>query len=157
MNLMLYLRNMRSFNQIAPILSPAPPPAATYTLEFHGKTPARLRAVYDRLFFGGAPPPPAEIELDAAFPNTIQRDGSVREDYAQMALASAQSMEEEIVERTSSTRCYFLIAKVVFDDIFGQQHEFGFCYNALMRGGVGNTHGGTAYNYRRIRSPNERI
>jgi hypothetical protein len=45
----------------------------------------------------------------------------------------------------------------VFDDIFGHQHEFGFCYNAPTRGGMGNPHGGAAYNYRRIRSPNERI
>jgi hypothetical protein len=137
--------------------SAAWPPTAFYAIIFHGKTPATLRGIYDRLLFCETLPPPGEVEFDSAFPNTIHRDSSIKEDHADMTLDAARTMEDEIFERSDTTKSYFLVGRIVYDDIFGQQHEFGYCYNASAHGGIGNPHGGAAYNYRRIRKPEARI
>jgi hypothetical protein len=52
---------------------------------------------------------------------------------------------------------FFLRGLVVFNDVFGFQHEFGFCYRGYRGGGRGDIHGGQDHNYRRIRKSGERL
>jgi hypothetical protein len=52
---------------------------------------------------------------------------------------------------------YFLIACIVYDDVFQQQHRVGFCYQMGIGGGYGLIQGGARYNYHRVCKPEERM
>jgi hypothetical protein len=70
--------------------------------------------------------------------------------------------EEEIAAirapvHANDKRQFFVVARLIYDDVFGNQHEWGFCYRTGRRGGAYIPHGGPTNNYRRLRKPEEHI
>lgn len=135
--------------------SAAWPPAAVYEYVFMARTPAILRSVQDILLFQDSLPQLSEIDLGAVYHDEIMEDGSTKADGVQMTMEMARPMEEEIFCRADSAKSYYLIGRVVFDDIFDHTHEMVFCYHADREGGRGAIAGGPAYNYRHTRKQGE--
>jgi hypothetical protein len=131
------------------------PPSAIYECAFKGRTPAILRSVQDTIIFRDSLPLLSEIELGAVYHDQIVEDGSVRTEETQMAMDVARLSEEEMFCRTESMKSYYVIGRVVYDDLFGHTHELIFCYQSDRQGGRGAIAGGTAYNYRCTRKQGE--
>jgi hypothetical protein len=134
------------------------PPSVEYTLGLHGKTPIILRAVYDAVVFAESIPRIPDSKPGWVYIDEICYAGDSREDEAQWDGDVQDTVcREEMDGQRRTKKVYFLIGRWVYDDVFENQHEFGFCYQCGRLGGRGTPYGGAAYNYRRVRKPEERI
>ena len=131
----------------------------TYNIYVVGDTPAIFRSVGENLFFLVHPPeePPLSDWTDPYVRENGEHISRV------IGLEATDDMNREIQGRNFSldpkpkAREFFLIGRVVFDDVFGNQHELGFCFSSSRYGGRGRIYGGSKHNYRRIRHGKERI
>jgi hypothetical protein len=53
-------------------------------------------------------------------------------------------------------KSFFLIGRVIYEDIFGNEHDVGFCGRCGKTSGATQPYGGTAYNYRATRWAQDR-
>lgn len=133
-------------------------PTATYTLRSVGGKTVILKSLRQQIIFDTSMP--RKIDPQAPWPVTYQpmHEGD-------FSIQTADYLEEVTVEVDREMRGlgritrkrFFLVIEIVCEDVFGQQHEFGWCFHGSRRGGPGLPYGGTIYNYRRIRKPAERI
>ncbi len=125
------------------------PPVFEYWMVVFGESPAVIRRLYQKLAFSVDIPTAAdEREHNWETPDWFikQGDGWQRQaspidmsDGARAAWSSPQSANKK----------YYFVGCVIYDDVFGNQHELGFCYWAPRAGGAGIKCGGTEYNYSR--------
>jgi len=129
--------------------SASDPPVFEYWMVVFGESPAFIRRLYQKLVFSIDVPAPAdEREPNWETPDWFikQGDGWERQitpidmsDGARTAWRSSQSANKK----------YYFVGCVIYDDVFGNQHELGFCYWAPRAGGPGIKCGGAKYNYSR--------
>lgn len=129
---------------------------ARATLMVVGETPASFRFLSEELLF--AQRLPAVRPVFQGF-----RDPHVRNGGESLSRETALFPSERVLNviRQSGTEgrawSFFIVGTAIFDDIFGNQHEFLYCYRFGVNGGLGRIHGGEDYNRRRIIPPDERI
>ncbi len=126
-------------------------PNATYDLRAIGKTPAVLRARYRRFEIADSLPRAPDRSL-AWDPVYTVLDGSTT--YHDAVLAEDGS---DIVEARRRRMQWFVVAVWVYEDVWGQQHDYAFCFHSGLRGDASMPYGGDAYNYRRLRKAEDRL
>lgn len=128
-------------------------PSCEFSAKVHGSSPAILRRFYGILAFGEAvPPAPNPIDLGWDILDIRRLPGTVWDGTTQY-----RGDMEHLSGPRANQSMLFLVGVFVYDDLFGNQHEMGFCYVAGRHGGQGMIHGGANYNYHRLRKPDERI
>jgi hypothetical protein len=132
------------------------PPSAKYTVRLYGKTPAMLRYASEEIVFDSAIPPAPEYKAGWRRIDFPQEHGD-EWNYDTQYYGDAKDDELRGLTVRSKRNKYFLIACIVYDDVFQQQHRVGFCYQMGIGGGYGLIHGGARYNYHRVCKPEERM
>jgi hypothetical protein len=133
--------------------------AVNYEIQVVGKTPAILRAEFEDLVFAKELPRKADRNHGWIVQHRVVEPDDKWDPY----IHYPEEITEEIDNAMRGFDPYkrdwkfFLIGRWVYDDIFGRQHEYGFCFYAGRGGGLGLPYGGAEYNYRRERKQEEQI
>lgn len=133
------------------------PPVVEYWMVVFGESHAVIRRLYQKLVFSENIPPPAspdEAEWETSDHFIKQTQGWERQvvvsDISDAACDSWRSPQ-------STRKKYYFVGCVIYDDVFGNQHELAFCYWAPRAGGAGFKYGGSKYNYHRRRREDDRV
>ena len=122
-----------------------------------GKSPAVIRAIYEKFVFSeSAPLLPRDSQLPWRHPDRFIESGQGWE----QSIAISDTEREAKAMWTSPENLqhkYFYVTRIIYDDVFGNQHELGFCYCAPATGGAGLKYGGAEYNFHRQRKEEERF
>jgi hypothetical protein len=143
---------------VTPISRPDPSVVVQfhYTPVVNGTSPAMIRAVYGELIFDRTVPiRPPEKKLWKVI-HGVQKDGFGNPLMISWDGENILSTQADRVTARKLNMWIYAIGCIVFDDLFGNQHEFSFCYKGAIGGGWGIRAGGDNYNYHRRRSDAER-
>jgi hypothetical protein len=144
---------------ITPISQPAASTVVqfTYRATVHGASPAMIRAVYGQLIFDKSVPasPPRKVIWRVS--HGVQQAGFVLDETIRWEGSEIIFSPQERATARAAGKWLYAIGCIVYDDLFGNQHEFCFCYRGAIGGGWGMRAGGDAYNYHRLRSDDERV
>lgn len=134
--------------------------AAEYGILIAGKTKPDLVAYFHEIYLAEFLPRQPDQNQGWNFVSALDREAV----YISETVRNVDELSEADVDflkygrgAHSDKRQLFLVARWVYNDIFGNQHEYGFCYRGGRKGGPGLPYGGAVYNYRRIRKPEEQL
>ncbi|MDR3462135.1 MAG: hypothetical protein P4L76_07465 [Beijerinckiaceae bacterium] len=143
---------------ITPVSRPTPSvlPQFEYRSVFYGDSPAFVRAVYGELIFDKSIPSKPPLKKAWRIVHGIQTKGFGLPDSIVWDGDEVVTTPEACAKARHEGKWFYAIGCIVFDDLFGNQHEFGFCYRGAIGGGWGMRAGGKPYNYQRLRNEDER-
>jgi hypothetical protein len=132
----------------------ANPPTVDYTISFYGVSPAIIRAVYEDFIIAPELPKVPDKDQRGWFrPDQIRNPG--KDVWSHRIIYDGS--KDDYTGMKTNKYLYFFIGRIIYDDLFGNQHLVGFCYQAVRGGGFGRIYGGATYNYRRLQKDEERI
>ncbi len=145
-------------NFVTPATRPAPSsnPQFQYTVTVHGESPAIIRAVYEELVLQKSTPVKPLRKSGWRFAHDTKSKGEGWKGSMYWTGGEVISSPQEMHQARVAGKQYYAIGCIIYDDLFGNQHEFGFCYRGTLGGGLGARAGGRAYNYQRLRGETER-
>ena len=150
-----YIDEQRFFTPIS-----RPTPAAcvqfSYKATIHGASPAMVRAIYGELIFDTTVPPIPPIKRTWRVAHGLHKFGFGLDQTIAWDGGDIITTPQDRAKARAAGKWLFAIGCIVYDDLFGNQHEFAFCYRGALGGGWGIRAGGEAYNYHRLRSDSER-
>jgi hypothetical protein len=151
----LYIKDQR-------FMTPFSRPSASHCPQFefsvlmYGQSPAIIRATSLALFFD------TQIPRDAMRGRGWRWTSGVMHPTESTQLSISWEGPEIIAtvqdraKARAAGKWFYAVGRIVYDDLFGNQHEFGFCYQGAIGGGWGARAGGRTYNYGRLRTEEER-
>lgn len=135
-------------------------------IEAVGETPATIVLAELELRLGRSPDSGSTFIAGQGLPNTRTIKSAETFDLGYSDIRMNDGLIREIgldasgnlVSSTAShDRYFFMSGRVIFEDVFGHQHEYGFCRRVNRSGGSGHVYGGNNRNYRRERKPGEQF
>ena len=125
---------------------------AEYVIEIHGDSPAIIRQISENMFFEEhLPTATSENSKSWLVVDQIYKPG---ETWSSSVQCNRHITDSELC---SPKRYFFLTLVIIYDDLFGHQHEMACAYRTVASGGSGFICGGAEYNYHRIRDLKEHI
>lgn len=128
----------------------------TYRAAIHGQSPAMIRAVYGEIVFDTRVPVTPQRRKHWRVTHGVQRDGFGLEQTIFWEGEDIITTPQERAAARAAGKWLYAIGCIIYDDLFGNQYEFEFCYRGALGGGWGIRDGGQAYNYHRLRDDTER-
>jgi hypothetical protein len=124
------------------------PPSIRYGLKVYGRTPATLCLLYEEFVFAKQLNAKAAYHGSGVTPLNVKLTADDLP-YQRKAEPTSPVTDDELRQTGPSTGWFFLIGRVIYEDVFGNEHDYGFCRQCGVKPGPAMPYGGAEYNYRR--------